>query len=62
MPCAGRGSVISKLGGEPHSEQCPWCGGTGERQQGIDAQARWQSEDGEPAAAQAEVEVSSTNA
>lgn len=58
MPCAGRGSVISKLGGEGHTEQCPWCGGTGERQQGVDAQARWLGEDGEqPAAAQAEVEA-----
>ncbi|HEY1690107.1 MAG TPA: hypothetical protein VGF95_14725 [Solirubrobacteraceae bacterium] len=62
MPCAGRGSVISKLGGDAHSEQCPWCGGTGERQQGVDAQARWQTEEGEPATVAAEVEASEVEA
>jgi hypothetical protein len=33
--------VISALGGEPHTVTCPWCGGSGERQAGIDAQAHW---------------------
>jgi hypothetical protein len=54
--------VISKLGGDAHSEQCPWCGGTGERQQGVDAQARWQTEEGEPATVAAEVEASEVEA
>lgn len=47
MPCAGRGVVISRLGGEEHDVSCPWCGGTGERQEGVDAQARWIAERGE---------------
>lgn len=57
MPCSGSGSVISNLGGEPKSVTCPWCAGTGERQDGVDAQARWPANDpaepdaqGEPAA------------
>ncbi|MHB1538369.1 MAG: hypothetical protein ACYCUM_04740 [Solirubrobacteraceae bacterium] len=44
MPCAGGGVVISKLGGEEHEVGCPWCGGTGRRQEGVDAQARWLAE------------------
>jgi hypothetical protein len=44
MPCAGRGIVISQLGGDPHNVSCPWCGGTGERQEGVDAQTRWLEE------------------
>jgi hypothetical protein len=47
MPCGGRGVVISRLGGEEHEETCPWCGGTGQRQDGVDAQARWLAEQGE---------------
>jgi len=37
-PCAGRGKVISNLGGERSEVTCPWCGGTGEFQPGLDAQ------------------------
>jgi DnaJ-class molecular chaperone len=38
-PCRGTGTVISSLGGEPHEETCPWCGGTGVFTPGRDAQA-----------------------
>jgi len=48
MPCRGSGKVISHLGGEEHSVDCPWCEGTGRRIEGIDAQARWPVEQGEP--------------
>lgn len=41
MPCVGRGTVISRLGGDPHPERCPWCEGSGQRREGIDAQAHW---------------------
>ena len=41
MPCRGTGKVISGLGGEPKTVTCPWCGGSGERQPGVDAQAKW---------------------
>ncbi len=41
MPCGGRGSVISNLGGEQSTVQCPWCEGSGQRRPGIDAQAHW---------------------
>ena len=52
MPCRGTGAVLSYLGGSPNAEPCPWCGGTGIRQAGIDAQARWRvAVDGEEAAA-----------
>ena len=37
-PCRGTGKVISGLGGEQSTLACPWCGGTGVRQPGIDAQ------------------------
>jgi len=37
-PCRGTGTVISNLGGEPREQPCPWCGGTGVRQPGRDAQ------------------------
>ncbi|MGO9763991.1 MAG: hypothetical protein ACLP1Q_22300 [Solirubrobacteraceae bacterium] len=43
--------MISNLGGTPSMLACPWCGGSGERVQGIDAQARWLAQDGEDAAA-----------
>jgi hypothetical protein len=51
MPCRGSGQVISNLGGTPSKIPCPWCGGSGVRVPGIDAQARWASEqrEGEPA-------------
>lgn len=51
MPCRGTGSLLSRLGGEEHVVDCPWCAGSGERTQGIDAQARWLAEreqEGEP--------------
>jgi DnaJ-class molecular chaperone len=38
-PCRGTGNVISGLGGEQRQQPCPWCGGTGVRQPGGDAQA-----------------------
>ena len=41
MPCGGSGRLISNLGGSPKDVACPWCGGTGTRQSGIDAQAAW---------------------
>jgi hypothetical protein len=51
MACRGTGQVISNLGGAPSTLACPWCGGSGERQPGSDAQARWQAGDREDAAA-----------
>jgi DnaJ-class molecular chaperone len=53
MACRGSGKVISNLGGTPSTLACPWCGGSGERVPGIDAQARWLIQDGEGAAAPA---------
>ncbi|HEY1451666.1 MAG TPA: hypothetical protein VGF47_12000 [Solirubrobacteraceae bacterium] len=41
MPCRGSGKVISNLGGEPSTVNCPWCEGSGVRVAGIDAQAKW---------------------
>jgi DnaJ-class molecular chaperone len=41
MPCRGTGKVISGLGGEQKPVTCPWCGGEGMRQDGLDAQANW---------------------
>jgi DnaJ-class molecular chaperone len=37
-PCRGTGKVISMLGGERSELPCPWCGGTGVRDPGRDAQ------------------------
>jgi DnaJ-class molecular chaperone len=37
-PCRGTGAVISGLGGEQREVPCPWCGGTGVREPGRDAQ------------------------
>ncbi len=51
MACRGTGQVISNLGGTPSKLACPWCGGSGERQPGTDAQARWLDQHGEDAAA-----------
>jgi hypothetical protein len=45
MACRGSGQVISSLGGTPSMLACPWCGGSGERVPGIDAQARWLAQD-----------------
>jgi hypothetical protein len=50
MACRGSGRVISNLGGTPSTLDCPWCGGTGTRVPGIDAQARWLAVDGTDAA------------
>ena len=44
MPCRGSGQVISNLGGSPSKVACPWCGGSGMRVAGTDAQARWPTE------------------
>ncbi len=44
MPCHGSGQLISQLGGETSSVECPWCEGRGLRLSGIDAQARWLQE------------------
>ncbi len=41
MPCRGTGKVISGLGGEQKPVTCPWCDGSGARQTGVDAQAKW---------------------
>ncbi len=53
LPCRGTGTVISYLGGGPTSVPCPWCEGTGVRHPGLDAQARWQQQSDDPAAAAA---------
>ena len=50
MPCRGTGSVISNLGGTPSTVSCPWCGGTGVRAAGTDAQAKWPPNDPPPEA------------
>jgi hypothetical protein len=52
MPCGGRGTLISKLGGEESVVRCPWCEGSGERRKGVDAQAHW----GDQAAVEGEQE------
>jgi len=46
MACRGTGRVISNLGGSPSTVECPWCGGSGRRQPGRDAQARWLEREG----------------
>lgn len=46
MPCRGTGTLISNLGGTSTPVSCPWCGGTGIRQQGVDAQQRWREPEG----------------
>jgi hypothetical protein len=50
MACRGSGKVISNLGGTPSTVSCPWCGGSGERVPGIDAQARWPANEADDAA------------
>jgi len=50
MACRGSGHVISNLGGTPSTLECPWCGGSGTRVPGVDAQARWLAPDGQDAA------------
>jgi DnaJ-class molecular chaperone len=56
MPCRGSGQVISNLGGTPSKVTCPWCAGGGVRVAGVDAQARWRSEQDEESAPGAEDE------
>jgi hypothetical protein len=46
MACRATGRVISNLGGSPSSVTCPWCGGSGLRVPGIDAQASWVEQQG----------------
>jgi hypothetical protein len=50
MACRGSGQVISNLGGTPSTLACPWCGGSGVRVPGIDAQERWLAQGGDDAA------------
>ncbi len=50
-PCRGTGCLISGLGGEPHEVVCPWCGGSGHRIPGRDAQEN-PAEGGAPASAE----------
>jgi len=50
MPCRGTGKLISALGGEQSMVVCPWCGGEGVRQTGVDAQAKWLEEAADTAA------------
>ncbi len=50
MACRGSGRVISNLGGTPSTLECPWCGGSGARAPGIDAQAHWLAADAGDAA------------
>jgi DnaJ-class molecular chaperone len=38
MPCRGTGRIISNQGGTQREVECPWCGGTGRRQPGRNAQ------------------------
>jgi DnaJ-class molecular chaperone len=44
MPCGGRGTLISRLGGQESELRCPWCEGSGQRRAGVDAQAGWLAE------------------
>lgn len=37
-PCRGTGVVLSNRGGTQREVQCPWCGGSGRRQPGRNAQ------------------------
>ena len=46
--CRGTGSVISSLGGEPHTLTCPWCDGGGVALLAHDAQAHWRAAEPEP--------------
>jgi hypothetical protein len=54
MPCGGRGTLISKLGGQESVLRCPWCEGSGQRRAGVDAQAGWLAERGEERGGEAE--------
>lgn len=53
MPCGGRGTLISRLGGQERTVSCPWCEGSGRRRKGVDAQSGWLEQDasaGDPSA------------
>jgi DnaJ-class molecular chaperone len=56
MPCRGSGKVISNLGGEPSTVECPWCNGGGMRVVGTDAQAKWLDDAGVEQPEQPEVD------
>jgi DnaJ-class molecular chaperone len=56
MPCRGSGKVISNLGGEPSTVECPWCQGSGVRVPGTDAQAKWLDDAGVEQPEQPEVD------
>jgi hypothetical protein len=56
MACRGSGQVISNLGGTQSTLACPWCGGSGARVPGIDAQERWLAERGGGDAAESPAE------
>jgi DnaJ-class molecular chaperone len=56
MPCRGSGKVISNLGGEPSTVECPWCKGGGVRSAGTDAQGGWLKDAGAEQPQQPEVD------
>jgi DnaJ-class molecular chaperone len=56
MPCRGSGKVISNLGDEPSTVECPWCKGGGVRLAGTDAQAGWLQDAGAEQPEQPEVD------
>lgn len=56
MPCRGSGKVISNLGGEPSTVECPWCKGSGMRVAGTDAQGKWLDDAGVERSEQPEVD------
>jgi hypothetical protein len=61
MPCRGSGKVLSNLGGESSLVSCPWCEGTGVRQQGVDAQQHWREREGAESASAASAESSAAS-
>jgi DnaJ-class molecular chaperone len=56
MPCRGSGKVISNLGGELSTVECPWCKGAGMRVAGTDAQVKWLDDAGVEQPEQPEVD------
>jgi hypothetical protein len=47
--CRASGSVVSNIGGSPHTVPCPWCEGVGAFLPGHDAQAHWREPQPSPA-------------